>query len=231
MRSSIVILLSVLAVAGASPTLPPRACTTIFPSNFSSLTNTPVNPFTQPLDKTNTDVTLVALLDSPHLRLQHLQGSDNASQDSLQFVDFQIPAGANTCQVSIADNANKLYFEKDSNTSAVPPTLSFISLIPGALCEDPQYENVTYDDVMHASPSVIQSSQWGTAALTRGTSEVVNSFPCPQPTSDGEDGHAQFVIEFEPDQMGEGSCYWVLPQSTSDVGVLDVINGIYLTYC
>jgi len=230
MHSSITIFLAALALAAASPTLPPRACTTIFPSNFSTLANGQPNTFNQAVKDPNADVSLVQILQTSHLRLQHLQGSERNATDNIQFVDFQIPAGSNTCQVSIADNANKLYFEKNGDTGT-PPTLNFISLIPGALCEDPQYENVTYDDVMHASPSVIQSSNWGTAALARGTSRVVNSFPCPQSTSDGGDGHAQFVIQFGTDQVGEGSYDWALPQSTSNTGLLDVVSGVYLTYC
>lgn len=233
MHPSITILLSALALVAALPTLPPRACTTLYPNALFSLVSPPPPGgfFDSGLRQAQEDTTLRAILNSPHVRLQRLQGSENNAQDMFQFVDFKIPAGSNSCQLEIVDSARKLYFEKNDEINATPPPLNIMSITPGALCEDPSTENVTYADVMTTNPPVIQSYHWGSATLTRGGHAIINSFPCPAPNANGEDGHAQFVFQFDPDQVGGGYSDWALPQSTTAVEAITGVNGIYLTHC
>jgi hypothetical protein len=230
MSLSITVLLSALAIVAASPTLPPRACGTVYPTLFSLLSPEP-GFFHSVMQPAKADTPLRTLLDSPHVRLQHIQGTEGKSQDNFQFIDFKIPAGSNTCQLEITDHANMLYFEKTNDNNAAPPAMNTMKLIPGALYQDPSTENVTYADVMDATPPVIQYYHWGAATLQRGQSSIIGSFACPPANGNGEDGHAQFVLQFDPDQLGVGSCDWVLPQSTTDPGALGLVSGIYLTHC
>jgi hypothetical protein len=232
MHHSITILLSALAIAAASPTLPPRACTTIYPTDLQSLVNAlpDTSFFNQAppdiaggvggmtIQQDNTDGTVLTF---PHLRVYRQPIIESSPQLNLQFVDFVVPAGSYGCELMITDQANQLYYESDGDTSAAPPALNIISLLPNSV-GDP-----TYDNIMNANPSIISSYNWGTVTLAHGGSAVINSVACPNATSDGEDGHAQYVFEFA--QAGPGYSDWVLPQLVPEAGV-QLLNGVYMTF-
>jgi hypothetical protein len=80
---------------------------------------------------------------------------------------------------------------------------------------------------LRANPSVIETPSWGTFTLSPGGSTVINSAACP-PASEGEDGHAQFVVEFA--YPGGGYNDWILPQLTAIDADLQISEGFYMTY-
>jgi hypothetical protein len=233
MRTSITFLLCALTIACASPTLPPRACTTVYPNNLQSLVNTlpgqtffnQAPPFVvggvggMTIQQDNTGDTLLI---NPHLRISQLVAVNNP-QLNVQFVDFIVPSGAYGCQLSITDQANQLYYESNGDVNAAPPALNVISLVPNAISGDPTY------DVVMMNQSLVSSYNFGTVTMTRGGSKVINSFECPQATWDGQDGHLQYVFEFAPPGPG-GYSDWVLPQLVPDAAGVQPLNGVYMTY-
>ncbi len=228
MRLSMAILLSALAFVAASPTLPRRACSTIYPNIYSLVSSQPKEPFPY-----NQSAALVAsevgdpedlqtILQFPHLQIYSQPSAASDPQVILQYLDFQVPAGSYGCQLSITDENNQLYFNSSSNINAPFPVLSVSSLFPSAICDDP-----TFNSVLKANPSVIETPTWGTFTLSPGGSAVINSAACP-PASEGEDGHAQFVLEFA--YPGEGYIDWILPQLTAIDADLQISEGVYMTY-
>jgi hypothetical protein len=228
MRLLMAILLSALAIVAASPTLPPRACSTIYPNIYSLVSSEPDEPFAYNqsaalvVREVGGSEDLQAILQFPHLRIFSQPSSPSDPQGILQYLDFQVPAGSYGCQLSIIDENNQLYFNNYSNINAPPPVLNVMSLFANAICNDP-----TYNAVLKANPSVIETPSWGTFNLSSGESTVINSADCP-PASEGEDGHAQFVLEFA--QPDGGYSDWILPQLTAIDAGLQISEGIYMTY-
>jgi hypothetical protein len=240
MRHSItILLLSALAVVAASPTLPPRACTTIWPESLYSLATTfPNNTYYRQapaLVVDNTGGLFVGPdpaddMNFPHptLRIYRVPDSESNTQFNLQYVEFAVPAGSNTCQLGITDEGNQLYPQDSQDASAASASLNILSLFPNSIIDSPTYYNV-----MNAAPSVISSSRWGTVKLVRGKGPwIINGFTCP-PASDGQNGYAQFVIEFDPDQAGTGYHNLALPQQVpaGDSAGIQPLSGVFLTYC
>jgi hypothetical protein len=231
MRLFMAILLSALALVAASPTLPPRACSTIYPNIYSLVSSQPDEPAAPVAYNQSTALAvggvsnsedLQAILQFPHLQIYSQPSSPSDPQGSLQYLDFQVPAGSYGCQLSIIDENNQLYFNNYSNINAPPPVLNVMSLFANAICNDP-----TYNAVLKANPSVIETPSWGTFNLSSGESTVINSADCP-PASEGEDGHAQFVLEFA--QPDGGYSDWILPQLTAIDAGLQISEGIYMNY-
>ena len=221
------ILLSALALVAASPTLPPRACSTIYPNIYSLVSSQPDEPVA-PVTYNQSAALVVggvgdsedlqAILQFPHLQIYNQPSSPSDPQGIFQYLDFQVPAGSYGCQLSISDANNQLYFTNNSNTDAPDPVMNVSALFPGAICDDP-----TYNSVMNANPSVIETPGWGIFTLSPGGSAVINSAACPP-----EDGHAQFVVEFA--YPGEGYSDWILPQLTARDADLQISEGFYMTY-
>ena len=222
------ILLSALAFVAASPTLPPRACSTIYPNIYSLVSSQPDETFAYNQSAAlvvrgvGSSEDLQVILQSSHLQIYSQPSLSSDPQGILQYLDFQVPAGSYGCQLSIVDENNQLYFNNDSNIYAPYPALNVRSLFPSAICDDP-----TYNSVLNANPSVIETPSFGTFTLSPGESTVINSAACP-PASEGEDGHAQFVLEFA--QPGGGYNDWILPQLTAEYSDLQIPEGVYMTY-
>lgn len=219
------LLLSTLAFVAASPTLPPRACSTLYPKFYSLVSSHPNETFTY-----NQSAALVAsgvggsedlppIRQFPHLEIYSQPSAASDPHVILQYIDFKVPAGSYGCQLSISDANNQLYFTNNSNTDASDPVLNVSALFPGAICDDP-----TYNSVMNANPSVIETPGWGIFTLSPGGSTIINSAACPQ----GEDVHAQFVVEFA--YPGEGYNDWILPQLTARDADLQISEGFYMTF-
>jgi hypothetical protein len=231
MRLFMAILLSALALVAASPTLPPRACSTIYPNIYSLVSSQPDEPVA-PVTYNQSAALVVggvgdsedlqAILQFPHLQIYNQPSSPSDPQGIFQYLDFQVPAGSYGCQLSIIDENSQLYSNNSSNIYAPYPALNVRSLFPNAICDDP-----TFNSVLKADPSVIQNPSWGTFTLSPGASTVINSAACP-PASEGEDGHAQFVLEFA--QPGGGYNDWILPQLTAIDSDLQISEGVYMTY-
>lgn len=221
-------ILSALAFVAASPTIPPRACSTIYPNIYSLISSQPDEPF--PYTQSAALVAsgfggsedLPTILQFPHLQIYSQPSPASDPQGIVQYLDFQVPAGSYSCQLSITDENNQLYFNNNSNIGAPYPVLNVSSLFPSAICDDP-----TFNSVLNANPSVIETPSWGIFTLSPRGSAVVNSAACP-PASEGEVGHAQFVVEFA--YPGEGYSDWILPQLTAIDADLQISEGFYMTY-
>jgi hypothetical protein len=238
-HSITILLLSALAIVAASPTLPPRACTTIWPEGlYSLLTTFPNNSYFDEAPALVVDLTggLFVGPDStddiispqPTLRIYREPDSENNTQFNLQYVEFAVPAGSNTCQLGIADQGNQLYSQNSQDARAAPAPLNILSLFPNSIIDSPTYYNV-----MSVAPSKISSSSWGTVTLVRGMApSIINGFTCP-PATDGKNGYAQFVIEFDLNQAGSGYHNLALPQqvSTNDAAGMQPQSGMFMTYC
>jgi hypothetical protein len=146
---------------------------------------------------------------------------------TLQYIDFEVPHGPDVwgCQLHVADKTKGLTWTNMTDGQR-GLAMNVIALEPNC-----NHDNVTYNNIIKADPSIISARFFGYFALSPGGHSTINAESCPALTSDGRNGHLAFVFEYEYPTW-QGNMVWTLPQKVpGQVGVEDGnVSGVYMSY-
>ncbi|KUJ12135.1 uncharacterized protein LY89DRAFT_786270 [Mollisia scopiformis] len=202
-----------LVAAMPTPVLPPHSCTTITPKSLTALDNSsPDLPFPQGL-----------FAGSSSLMIMHNNINATNPTHSLQLIEFAIPqttSGATgACQLQITDPACSLTFT-DSNDYAIPSPVQLKAISLHAITTG---NNISYNDIFSAEPSLVSSWDFGDAVMSAGDTASISN-------SEGCEGSVWYVLDYE-DVADGGYSEWSMFQQDEDEASGMELNGVYLTYC